>query len=554
MIVNTSLPASVTIAAGSNPACSGTTVTFTATPVNGGTTPSYQWKVNGVNAGTNSATYAYIPLNNDIVSCVMTSSTTCATGSPATSNSVTMVVNTSLPASVTIAAGSNPACSGTTVTFTATPVNGGTTPSYQWKVNGVNAGTNSATYAYIPLNNDVVSCVMTSNATCASGSPATSNSVTMIINTSLPVSVAISASQTSVCTGSSVTFTANPTNGGTLPSYQWKVNGGNTGTNSSTFTYIPANNDVVTCVLVSNLGCVTGNPATSNPVTLTVGTSIPVSVTLMASANPVCAGTSVTLTPIPTNGGTRPKYTWYRNSIQVPFTSVLLTSSYTYTPVNGDVIYVTMVSNAACASTTPVTSNFVTMSVNGLVGNAGPISGPATFVPGNSGVGYSVAPIANATSYIWSYSGTGVTINGSGPAVTLNFSSNATGGTLWVRGHNSCGDGVQSVLVITRASSMPTPPPGITQGSGNEGPGGINNSDPVVTIFPNPVQDNLNVLSTADIKKIQVLNQMEQIVLWSEVGSKSSMLNISGLQPGVYYVRVLMNDGYIVTRKIIVRD
>jgi hypothetical protein len=83
------------------------------------------------------------------------------------------------------------------------------------------------------------------------------------IPTSLPVSVSISASANPVCAGSNVTYTAVPTNGGNNPQYQWKVNGNNSGTNSTTFNYIPTNNDLVTCVLTSDLPGSTGNPATS---------------------------------------------------------------------------------------------------------------------------------------------------------------------------------------------------------------------------------------------------------------------------------------------------
>jgi len=81
--------------------------------------------------------------------------------------------------SVSIVTSSSTICLGNSVTFTATPTNGGAAPSYQWRLNGANVGTNSSTYTNSGLaNNDVVSCVLTSNADCASPTIATSNSVT----------------------------------------------------------------------------------------------------------------------------------------------------------------------------------------------------------------------------------------------------------------------------------------------------------------------------------------------------------------------------------------
>jgi hypothetical protein len=85
----------------------------------------------------------------------------------------------------------------------------------------------------------------------------------MTVNPNLAVSNSISASSNPFCLGKSVTFTATPTNGGASPSYQWKVNGTNAGTNSSTYTYVPNNNDVVTCDLNSSISCPISNPVTS---------------------------------------------------------------------------------------------------------------------------------------------------------------------------------------------------------------------------------------------------------------------------------------------------
>src|SRR5665811_1093824 len=205
----------------------------------GGAAPVYQWKVNGVNAGVNAATYSYIPVTGDIVTVDLTSNAVCPTGNPATSAPVTMTVNPSLPVSVTVAADANPVCAGTTVNFTATPTNGGAAPVYQWKVNGVNAGVNAATLSYIPVTGDVVTVDLTSNAVCPTGNPATSAPVIMTINSLLPVSVTIAADANPVCTGTTVNFTATPINGGAAPVYQWKVNGVNAGINAATYSYIP---------------------------------------------------------------------------------------------------------------------------------------------------------------------------------------------------------------------------------------------------------------------------------------------------------------------------
>jgi uncharacterized protein (TIGR02145 family) len=86
------------------------------------------------------------------------------------------------------------------------------------------------------------------------------------------VSISISANANPVCSGSVVTFTASPSNGGSMPVYQWKVNNINVGQNTPVFSYTPVNNDLVTCVLTSGLECTINNPDTSNAVLMTVNT------------------------------------------------------------------------------------------------------------------------------------------------------------------------------------------------------------------------------------------------------------------------------------------
>ena len=397
-------PVSIAISASANPVCTGTTVTFTATPVNPGTSPGYQWKVNGTNVGAGSPTYSYIPLNGDNVICILTSTALCASGNPATSNNIIMSVSNAIPVSLAIAPDVNPACQGTTVTFTGTPVNPGPSPVYQWKVNGLNSGTSSQVFAFVPLNGDVVSCILTSDASCASGNPATSNSVIMMVNSDIPVSITISASENPVCTGTAVTFTATPNNPGTSPAYQWKVNGTNAGSSNPGFSYIPLNGDVVTCVLTSNASCASGNIATSNSILMSVNASLPLSVTI--SANPgiaLCQGTVVTYTASPLNAGLSPSFQWFLNGNLVGGNNPVWSNI----PANGDAILCIVTSNALCAANNPATSDTILMTISSaLVAEVSVSANHAMICPGTR-VTFNAAAVneGSAPVYEWLISG-----------------------------------------------------------------------------------------------------------------------------------------------------
>ncbi len=268
--VITNDPAAKTICSGESTAIvlsstvTGTTCYWTATLTSGtvsgfapgeGTTIDQVLTSQGLSAGV--VTYMITPVAG---SC---------TG---TTVSFPVTVNPGDSAKISISASANPVCSGTPVTFTAEATNAGTTPSYQWFVNGAYQFTGSPVFTYTPSNGDqiVVQC-QSSIVNCISGNPATSNIITLEVNPLLPVSVSISASANPVCSGTPVTFTAIPFNGGSNPVFQWFVNGVNQFTGSPVFTYTPSNGDQIIVHCQSSIvNCVTGNPAISAPVSVTL--------------------------------------------------------------------------------------------------------------------------------------------------------------------------------------------------------------------------------------------------------------------------------------------
>lgn len=362
----------VSVNASQTTICNGTAVTFTATATNGGTSTTYQWKVNGTNQGppvTNVNTFTSSTLSNNAnITCEITSNASCLTVPTATSTAVTMTVNPNVTPSVSAAASQTATCTGSNVTFTATPSNGGSTPAYQWKVNGGNVGTNSASFSSNTLaNNDIVTCVLTSNAGCASPATATSNSITMSVNTTVASSVAITASQTTICPGTAVTFLATPTNGGTAPSYQWKLNGAVIpGATLSTYSSSSlSNGNVITCEMMSNDPCTSMGTTISNSITMIVSSSVTPTISVSAASSSLCQGDTLMLEAIPVNAGGAPVFQWTRNGNNIPGATA---ATYTTTLVNnGDVFACNFTSSDPCASPSTAGSTPITITVTNTV-------------------------------------------------------------------------------------------------------------------------------------------------------------------------------------------
>jgi hypothetical protein len=247
---------SVSVATTATTICTGSSVTFTATPQFGGVSPTYQWKLNGSNVGTNSNTYATTALvDGDIVLCEMTSGEACPLPATVNSNSIAMSVLAFGTPTLTIAApGGTSICAGDVVTITSAATFEGALPTYDWKVNGTSTGNTSSTFSSFSLvNGDQVSCVLTSDYLCANSPTATSNTLTFVVAT--PPQVDAGTNMTT-CGTTAFTFANGAANSNTT-SIAWTENGAGSitaGANTLTPTYTPAAGDLGTTVTFTLTG------------------------------------------------------------------------------------------------------------------------------------------------------------------------------------------------------------------------------------------------------------------------------------------------------------
>jgi len=187
--VTTAVVPTIVITPSQNPVCIYTNIIYTSTITNGGTNPQYQWYKNSVLIpGATSATYsnAGLPDSTVVYTCTLTSNAPCAEPRTVFSNSVRLTFGGAAIATINITANQTTICSTATVIFTATAINGGSNPQYQWKKNGNNiSGANSATFSTANIaNNDVFTCVLTSSLPCVNTANVVSNGIAITVNAS----------------------------------------------------------------------------------------------------------------------------------------------------------------------------------------------------------------------------------------------------------------------------------------------------------------------------------------------------------------------------------
>lgn len=166
----------------------------------------------------------------------------------------------------------------------------------------------------------------------------------------MPATLNITASANNICPADAVIFTAVPANTGTTPSYQWKLNGEITGTNSLTYTNNKlADGDQVLCIMNTIKACPNTVSVNSNTVSMNVK---PVPEILFDPANPeISAGSSIQLNAV--INGSAAGYLWTPSSglnnpsILNPVASPLVSTVYK--------LQVTAANNCTASKDLPVT-------------------------------------------------------------------------------------------------------------------------------------------------------------------------------------------------------
>lgn len=213
---------------------------------------------------------------------------------------------------LTSATSNSPVCANGNIELNAT----GNTPATVWSWSGPGgfaAAVEDTTLVSVP-----VSAGGTYTVTATLGSCSTKIDVPVTVVSGPTVAIYPSPND-SICTGTSVTFVAVPTNPGAAPQYQWMLNNnpvtGATGTRYTTTSI--ATGDEVKVVLTPGTGAACATVVNSNAIPVTVLPYLAPSVSMTATDDNAWPGLQVDFVAAAADAGSAPKYQWKLNNVNV---------------------------------------------------------------------------------------------------------------------------------------------------------------------------------------------------------------------------------------------
>jgi hypothetical protein len=430
--VNT-LPAAAGTISGTTTVCAGQpSVVYTVPAISNAT--SYIWSLPEGATGTSSTSSITVNYSPTAVSgnISVMGNGFCGNG---TASDLAITVNP-LPSAAGTISGTTTVCQGQSSVVYTVPVIANAA-SYIWTLPAGVTGTSTTHIITVNYNISAISGNITVKGRNACGD-GTSSSLGITVSP-LPSAAGTIAGTTTVCQGqSSETYNVPPITNAT--SYVWSLPIGVTGTSVTSSITVNFGTSAVSGDITVKGNNTCGDGAAST-LAITVN-PLPSAAGSISGASTICQGQSSVSYTVPVIAHAT-SYVWTLPSGATgTSTTNTIMVDYGVSAVSGDI---SVKGSNSCGFGT-ISTRAIT--VDPLPSAAGTISGITTVCQGQSSLIYTVPPILNASSYIWSLP-EGATGTSTTNSITVSYGASAVSGNITVNGNNACGEGTASLLAIT---------------------------------------------------------------------------------------------------------
>ncbi|HMT27924.1 MAG TPA: T9SS type A sorting domain-containing protein, partial [Bacteroidia bacterium] len=174
----------------------------------------------------------------------------------------------------------------------------------------------------------------------------------------------------------------------------------------------------------------------------------------------------------------------------------------------------------------------------------GTVTGPTSVCKSQTAVVYSIAAVTGATSYKWEITGASIVGSTTGTSVTVKYTtSTTTTATLKVRSKNSCGYSAYRTITITINPNCRIIDGNIVEFTG-------------VAAYPNPTMGKITIEhveafdTDVQISVSDMIGKLHSVEKYFTAGNKSVELDLSPLNEGVYFIRIVDQNGEQILRVV----